>query len=202
VTFDAGCPLSNDSPSHKALNLISSNPDRYLSIRSSTIVLITDQAPGCASESASDSCDSAVTEAGNLGKRGIRVFVIVPSSDGRPTPNCLSRIANENAKSFSDAQHLFQAKDVSSQLDSIASDHEKRLCSFYVTDPVRPDDIDQIKINDTVISRDNSGKTGWTLANDSILLSPDECKKTWIQNPNVRAIICNSGNGPGGPYGN
>ncbi len=203
--FDAGClPPSPDSPAHQALRKASSYINtKYFRPWNSTVILITDQNPSCASESSSDACNAAADQADQLGSElAVRTFVMVPS-DGQKPPDCLIWMANRNAHNFSDAEQLLTARnagEMREKLDKIATGIDEKLCLFYVQEMDGPIPIDHVEIGGETIVRDESGRTGWKMAYGAILLSPEECAKTArLANPEVKAFICSSSNGPGGP---
>jgi hypothetical protein len=137
--FDAGCPPApNDSPSHNALKLADDNFHKGTWWpESSVVILITDQNPSCAGESTSDNaCNIAVTTADELVRQGVQTFVVVPLSEGRSsTPDCLNKIAKQNAPKFPDTQQPIPARtsqDLSSHLEEMITATEERICRFFL----------------------------------------------------------------------
>jgi hypothetical protein len=196
--FDAGCPPpSSDSPSHSVLKQVNANfgngaswPPR------TTLVLITDQTPSCAIETASDACNVANNLAIDIVEQDVRIYVLVPLAEGRGSaPDCLNKIAKQNAPKFPDAQTPILVKtsqELSWHLESIVTGVEERVCHFYVRD-LGPDQIEQIRIGARSIWRDDSGTKGWRFGPGYIELSPDECKSLGSQK--VIVVACSSGRG-------
>lgn len=211
VPSDPGClPASNDSPSHKALQMAGTyiNSDKgsgHWEVHKFILVLITDQAPSCAGDSspASPPCSSAIDEARKLGNQGVQTFVLFPSADGRSAPECLSNIARQNAQFFYDSQQLYVAKnsqDLSNRLEEIVYPIEKRLCRFSVG-TATIDQIVRVKIGKDFPSRDDGGRAGWAWdsASGEIVLTGDACTKilSSAKYPEVKIGVCVAGNGPG-----
>jgi hypothetical protein len=208
---DAGClSSSNESPSHHALETAKIHIGKSYWAWN-TLVLITDQDPKCSGEPSSEAaCAAAREEVAAIGTdSAVKTFVVVPSADGR-SPLCLTNIANQNPRSFSDARDPIVAKnskEMLDQLERITAAIDNSLCSYYPKESwIELGQVEQVKIAGEIIPRDESGKSGWKQVGRAIQLSEPECTRI-RQNSglDVKAFACASGSGygpGGGPNGN
>ena len=199
ASFDGGSlPLANDSPSHQALkqarSLFGSD---YEFNKWQFVILMTDQNPSCSADTSTvNPCTVAIDEAENLGAMNAQLFVLAPLSEGR-IPDCLSAIANKNARSFPGARDQVVVAKNASELregfEDIVINIETRLCRLAILGPAldSDDQIAQIKIGGAAIPRSE-----WSLSGSEIVLSQAACSKITGSTgspPEVRVVLdCSS----------